>query len=107
MTPDPVHLGVRSTGVTQRIGSDRVKGAAQRFTEGLDYARRANAHVWTVIVSHHISDRLAERIVHEPGVEPNLDAESIVAVVIGCFRCEQELDSRIVHRACPGDAEGP
>jgi hypothetical protein len=106
VTPgEPVHLGVHSTGITQHLPGDRVVRAAQRFEADLDYARKAQAHVWTVIVCHRISDDLAARLAHQPDTEPALDAESVVSVSVGCFRCEEELDARIVHRRCPGDAE--
>lgn len=107
MTPDPTRLAVRGTGVTQHVPGARLVRAGQRFEEELTYARKADAHVWTVIVSHHLSQAAAVRLATEPGEEPALDAESVVTVVVGCFRCEQELDSRIVHRVCPGDAPQP
>jgi hypothetical protein len=103
----PVHLRLRGTGVQQHVPGDRVARAGARFEQTLGYARRAEAHVWTVIVQHLISDRLAEQIARDPdGTEPTLDVESIVTVVVGCFRCEQELDSVTVNRRCPGDPEG-
>jgi hypothetical protein len=107
VTADPVRLGVRSTDVRQHVTAERVMAGTARFEEALAYARKADAHVWTVIVQHLISDALAARIARDRATEPDLDAESVVMVVVGCFRCEQELDSRIVHRACPGDTEDP
>jgi hypothetical protein len=102
-----VHLGVQGTGVVQSVTSERVQIGHLRLTQQIAYAEKADAHVWIVTVAHSISDDLAARIAHDPAsVQPDLDAESIVVVGIGCYRCEEPLSARLLHRRCPGDPEG-
>lgn len=103
----PVRLGVHPTGVEVHIMGERLSANSARFEEALAVARQYDAHIWTIVVAHHISHDLAVRLVRQPGEEPHLDAESIVTVGIGCFRCEQELSGPVLASACPGDAEGP
>jgi len=107
--PMAVRIAVTGTGTRQFVPADRVARAGQQFEADLAYARKANTHVWTVLLAYRISqplaERLAERLAHGSDEGPALDVESLMVTAIGCFRCEQELSTRTVHRSCPGDVE--
>lgn len=92
------------TGELQRIDRTRVAGMQARFDERLALADRVEEHVWTVFTVHLITDKTAALFAGEedPTVTPILDSESLASIQIGCYRCEQPLDPRLIGRRCRG-----
>ena len=88
---------LHDNGITQEVPGERLKAAGVRFEEVLRVAALSGDHVWTAIVQHHIIDPV--RFV-DGG---HLDAESVVAVHLGCYICEQPYDPLLVRRRCPGE----
>lgn len=102
----PVHLDVHGTGVQVHIPGSRVRAAQQALELDMALAERTRAHLWLAIVGHRISPGLAARLATDPTCEdPQLDAESIRTVGIGCFRCERELTPALVRSPCPGEPQ--
>jgi hypothetical protein len=102
-SPDAVQLGVRSTGVQQRVSGARVSAVEERLNLIMAHAVSHGAHVWLAMTGHLISPTLAARLADGSDEEPSLDVESLVTVSLGCFRCERELTSSRVRQPCPGE----
>jgi hypothetical protein len=86
------------------IPGDRVQRASERFDRELAYAEKAQDHVWMAMAAFSITDRAAKAIATgDPSFTPSLDHETVRVVTIGCYRCEQALDARLVGRRCPGE----
>lgn len=91
-------FAIRPTGTTQEVGPSRLASGRERMDEALRVARLGGDHVWTMLVQHLVADPASLT-----SSEGHLDAESIVGVHVGCFRCEQAFDPRLLQRRCPGD----
>lgn len=106
MTAGPLGDGgevdLAPTGVVQHVQQTRLQQGRRRFDEALRVAELGGDHVWTVLVTHLIAD--PRELLGAAG-EPHLDAESLVGIHVGCYRCEQPLDQagRIIRRRCPGE----
>lgn len=86
------------------VPASRVEAADARFERTLSYAEKAGDHVWVAIASYVLSDATAKGVATgDPTVQPSLDVENLAGVQIGCYRCEQALERRLVGKRCPGD----
>lgn len=81
-----------------------------RYDRELEYAIRARTHLWGAFVMYRLRDpevelmiRSAEASTLSSAAVPGRDDDRILTVQVGCLVCEQEPDSRNIHRACPGD----
>jgi len=96
--------GPRQDGTVQLLTADRAERAAAAFGKEVEYAEKAETHVWIVTVAHRITDDRARAAVTGTGDGPILlDAESVSVSGIGCYRCEQELTQRLIGKRCKGD----
>jgi hypothetical protein len=92
------------TAAVYEVTRDEVVKINERFQHELEYAEKADEHVWIVITSHRISKDMAKKIATEVQAdEPFLDRENIVNISVGCYRCELALDPRLVDRRCKGE----
>lgn len=92
------------TGVRQFLPGDRVQAVRDRFDAKLSYAEKAGDHLWIAIVSYVLGDADAKGIASgDPTVTPTLDNENLADISMGCYRCEQPLERRLVGKRCPGE----
>jgi hypothetical protein len=100
---EPLHpgdnIGVRATGVEQRVDASRLERAEARLAEAIRVAELGGSHVWIVLVTHLVDD--PARTFRDG--EGHLDAESMVSANVGCLRCEEPYGPRLALRRCPGE----
>jgi hypothetical protein len=72
--------------------------ARARFDERLRVAQLGGDHLWTAMATFLVDP---ERLTTGgPGL---LDSENLGGVYLGCYRCEQAYEPRLLKRRCPGD----
>lgn len=89
-------------GTIQHLTQDRVERATARFDEELAYAAKAEEHVWVAMTCHRLSADAARTLAEGTAGPAMLDAESIVSAGMGCYRCEQPLERRLIGKRCRG-----
>lgn len=83
--------------ILQEITAGRLLAGEARFDEQLRVAELGGDHVWMALVQHLVVDPAT----FDAGGRL-LDAESVVGVYLGCFRCEQVYSARLATRRCSG-----
>lgn len=97
------HIQVTGSGVTQQVTSGRAQSAEERFDAEMGYAEKAKTHLWIFIVTHRLTDQRAKEIAAGDASATLLDVETIGVTGVGCYRCEQPLEARLVGKRCPGE----
>ena len=99
-----VGFGVVSTdGTVQHADPGRINRSNATFQQALDYAEKAQTHVWIATAAHLVSDAQAKRLANGSDEPVIMDLENLAVMGIGCYRCEEPLNPRLVDRRCPGD----
>lgn len=103
--PRPPREGVVvSGGVRQHVSPERVETIQVRFDRELGYAEKAQTHIWSVMTIHQLSDQMALAMTTEGAeAEPLLDLETLRSIQVGCYRCEEPLNRRLVGKRCQGE----
>lgn len=82
----------------------------QRMSDQLDadmaQAERTGEHVWIVAAAYRISADDAARVASGRPLDTQLGADNVISLEPGCFRCEEPLSPRLLHRRCRGEAAG-
>lgn len=92
-------------GTVQRVGPARQAAGRARLDAAMAAAEERGEHVWVLTTAHLISDDLARRLAAGEDTGALLDAESLVEIAPGCFRCEEPLSPRLFHRRCRGEPD--
>jgi hypothetical protein len=94
---------VHGLGMVQTVAVDPME---RRMETALRMAEKTGDHLWIAAVVHGLSDKAAKEISTTPdGGTPEtiMDAETIMGIEFGCYRCEKPLEARLVGRRCPGE----
>jgi hypothetical protein len=97
--------GIHPTGIVQEITPTRQNAGMARLNALMADAERTGAHVWTVNTCHLITADQAARVAADEQAGILLDADSLVAVAPGCFRCEEIITPELLRTRCAGDPE--
>jgi hypothetical protein len=96
-------LHVTGDGSYAHMPADRVDRAQAAFEQRVRDAEKFNRHVWITTVAHSMTDEQVRRILDGTAGDQFLDVETVAVTGIGCYRCEQALDEKVVDQPCPGD----
>jgi hypothetical protein len=88
---------------TSRITPDRQQRMTERLDADMARAEAHDEHVWIVAAAFRISGDLAARLAAGEDTGALLDAENLVSLSPGCFRCEEPLTPRLLNRRCRGE----
>jgi hypothetical protein len=94
---------ITGSGQYAHMPADRVERAQAAFQKRVEKAEKYNRHVWITTVAHSMTEEQVHRILDGTAGDQLLDAETIAVTGIGCYRCEQGLDEKIVDQPCPGE----
>lgn len=86
----------------QHLTPERVQTAGERFDADVEYAEKAQEHVWIVAVAHRLSEGAARAIAGGSTDPTLLDAESVAITGVGCYRCEKPIEPRLIGKRCRG-----
>lgn len=84
------------------ITPDRQRRMDEQLDADIAQAEAHDEHVWIVAAAYRISDDLAARMAAGEDTGALLDAENLVSLAPGCFRCEEPLTPHILNRRCRG-----
>jgi len=70
-----------------------------KMDRAIEYAIKSQSHLWTATACH----QLTEKRLAGPLEGLQLDGESLLMVVIGCYICEEPFKRRLLLRRCPGE----
>jgi hypothetical protein len=87
---------------TSHITPDHQRRMNERLDADITRAEAHDEHVFIVAAAYRISDDLAARIAAGEDTGALLDAENLISLAPGCFRCEEPLTARIIGRRCRG-----
>lgn len=90
-------------GTTQVVGPERLGRLSEALDARMAAAARNGEHVFAVMAAYSISDDTARRLAHGQTDGVLLDAENLLSLAPGCFRCEEALTPRLLHRRCRGE----
>jgi len=92
-----------TTGGGRHVGPTQIAAAHRALDEQMERAERLGEHVWMVAVAYRITEDTARALATGQPITPMLDAENMMSLAPGCFRCEEELSPQILYRRCRGD----
>jgi hypothetical protein len=92
-------------GTVQEITATRQAAGMARLNRLMADAERTGSHVWAVNTCHLITADQAHRIATDRSAGVLLDADSLVAIAPGCFRCEEIITPELLRSPCAGDPE--
>ncbi len=87
----------------RHVGPTQIAAAHRALDERMERAERLGEHVWMVAVAYAISEDTARALATGQPITPLLDAENMMSLAPGCFRCEEELTPQLLYRRCRGD----
>lgn len=92
------------TGVMQEINPNRQIHAKSRGDEALEYAKKAETHLWLVFVQHFATNGVLDAHDGIKTAAPILDADTMADLPrVFCLVCEEPYEPRLRHRKCPGE----
>lgn len=90
-------------GTVQRVDPNRLAQAERRLDEQMALAEARGEHVWVVAAAFSITAETARKMARGEDPAPLLDAENLLSLSPGCFRCEEPLTRRLLDRRCRGE----
>ena len=86
---------------SEYVTAEDQRGAAARFKQREDQAKRLGNHLWIAVISYYVPEEKIERLFK--GDHSFMAADMAVPPGIGCFVCEEEYSPHIALRRCKGE----
>ncbi len=93
---EPGFLPTYPTGQEAVISPSRHSAARRMFDERLRVAELGGDHLWTAIATFLVDPAKLT----DPTAQGYLDGENLAGVYLGCYRCEEPFEERLLRRRC-------